>query len=108
MAKKSEKEAASAADYATILKPVITEKSSTLNAGAERGAVVFEVRKTATKLEVKTAVERIFDVEVEKVRVANYRGKVKMRGRSLGRTADYKRAFVTLAPGNTIDLVEGL
>lgn len=107
MARKSKKTAskASAKDYSIIRAPLITEKASHVGNGGN--TVVFEVQKDATKDEIKLAVERIFDKKVETVRTANILGKVKKRGRTEGRTAAYKKAYVTLKQGQTIEVIEG-
>lgn len=93
-------------DYATILSPVITEKGATI--GASGSVVTFRVDPRASKDEIRGAVERVFSVKVEKVRTCRYLGKVKRTARSVGRRAGYKKAYVTLAEGSKIDLVEGL
>jgi large subunit ribosomal protein L23 len=64
---------------------------------------VFKVQKVATKLEVKKAVELMFDVEVETVQVLNVKGKVKRFGRTLGKRSDWKKAYVKLKEGQDID-----
>ncbi len=106
MAKKQEKEAPVAKDYTAIVQPVVTEKSSIV--GGAGSCVVFEVSKRATKEDIKQAVERIYKVDVSKVRTMNLLGKIKRRGREVGRSASFKKAYVTLAAGQTIDLVDGL
>ncbi len=97
---------ASVSDFATILSPVITEKSSLV--GGDRKHVVFRVSPQASKADIKGAVERIFKVEVDKVRTCNLMGKPKRTARSAGRRAAIKKAYVTLKSGHTIDVVEGL
>lgn len=81
--------------------PIISEKS-TIAAEANR-QFVFKVRKDASKKQVKQAVEKMFDVEVDSVRVLNVKGKVKRFGRNLGKRSDWKKAYVKLKPGNDID-----
>lgn len=93
-------------DYGVLLKPVITEKSSTV--GSQGGGVVFRVARTASKDEIKAAIERVFKVKVSAVRTCNYIGKKKRTKSSLGKRAAFKKAYVTLKEGQTIDLVEGL
>ena len=61
--------------------------------------IVFRVRPDSTKQEIRRAVELLFEVEVEKVRVVNTRGKVKRFGQTLGKRQDWKKAYVTLAEG---------
>ena len=79
--------------YDIIIKPVLTEKGYS---GIGEKSYAFIVAKSATKPEIKTAVEKAFGVTVEKVNVANYDGKLKRQGRSEGRTSSYKKAFVKL------------
>lgn len=80
-----------------IIRPVITEKSTRLK---DEGKVVcFEVARSANKVEIKKAVEQIFKTRVVEVRTQNKQGKVKRVGRHVGRTKDWKKAFVKLAPG---------
>ena len=76
-----------------IIRPVLTEKSY---AGIQSKKYVFEVDKKATKSQIKSAVEQIFDVKVEKVNTVNVNGKLKRQGRTSGYTADYKKAYVKL------------
>ncbi len=84
-----------------LLAPVVSEKSSRL-ADVNR-QYVFKVMKSATKPEVKKAVELMFDVKVDNVQISNMRGKVKAHGRSIGRRSDWKKAYVTLSEGHDID-----
>ncbi len=76
-----------------IIKPLLTEKSY---AGIENKKYVFVVAKGANKTEIKTAVEKLFDVQVEKVNTANCKGKLKRMGRNEGYTPSYKKAIVQL------------
>ena len=89
-----------------ILEPVVSEKSYNL---LDEGAYTFKVHPDANKIEIRQAVESIFDVRVAKVTTANRRGKRKRNRRSFtyGRRPDTKRAIVTLVEGDTIDLFEG-
>ena len=93
--------------YDVILKPVITEKS--MNSMAEK-KYTFLVQKTATKSQIKDAVEKMFDgTKVEKVNTANYEGKTKRRGKSVGKTSDYKKAIVKLnQTSKDIDFFQGM
>jgi large subunit ribosomal protein L23 len=84
-----------------LVAPRISEKT-TIIADRDR-QFVFQVLKDATKSEVKQAVEHLFKVEVQAVRVCNTRGKVKRFGQLLGRRAGSKKAYVTLKPGFDID-----
>ena len=91
--------------YDTILAPVITEKSSLLS---EDNKVVFKVPLTATKKDVKAAVEKLFDVKVGAVNTIRSKGKTKFfRGRE-GKRPDTKKAIVTLLAGYSIDVTTGL
>lgn len=83
-----------------IIRPLITEHSTELMA---EGKYVFVVDKRANKIEIGKAVKEIFDVKVEKVNTINVKGKVKRRGRTVGKRADYKKAIVKLAEGETIE-----
>ena len=106
-AKKSEGALARVRDYQVIVRPLITEKGSSIGGGSS-GGVAFRVNRQATKPQIREAVERIFKVEVKAVRTCNYQGKVKRTNRSTGRRAHFKKAYVTLKEGQTIDIVEGL
>ena len=97
--------AATARHYDTILSPVITEKATLLS---EQGKVVFRVADDATKDEIAAAVEELFKVKVTKVNTMVTKGKTKrFRGRP-GRRSDVKKAVVTLAEGQSIDITTGL
>jgi large subunit ribosomal protein L23 len=89
-----------------ILEPVVSEKSYNL---LDEGAYTFKVHPDANKIEIRQAIEAIFDVKVLKVTTANRKGKRKRNRRALtfGRRADTKRAIVTLVEGDRIDLFEG-
>jgi large subunit ribosomal protein L23 len=69
-----------------------------------KGAYSFEVNKRANKTQIKNAVERIYNVKVQKVRTANRKGKQRRRGRTIGTTASWKKAVVFLDPDFHIDL----
>ena len=86
-----------------LVRPIVTEKNTMLN---EVGKYTFEVLQTANKIEIKRAVETIFKVKVVTVRTQNMHGKVKRLGRSVGRRPDWKRAIVTLAKDQTIELFD--
>ena len=91
--------------YQVILKPLVTEKSSQLS---EFNKMVFSVPLSATKLEIKSSIEKIFSVKVMAVNTILNKGKVKRFKGVLGRRSNTKKAIVTLAPGNTIDLSVGV
>ena len=76
-----------------ILAPVVTEQS---NDGMQLGKYTFKVNKKATKVDVKRAVEKLFDVKVLKVNTMTVKGKEKRVGRSVGKTSDWKKAIVTI------------
>ena len=92
-------------DFKTIIKPIITEKSSM---GSEYNQVTFQVQKTSSKREIKLAIENIFKVKVKKVNTSIVKGKLKSFRSSLGKRSDYKKAFVTLEDGQTIDINAGV
>ncbi len=94
--------------YEVLRRPVITEKNTMLNA---EGKYIFEVARDANKMDVKRAVEEIFNVEVAKVNVINVHGKMRRspgRRRTMGLTRSWKKAIVTLKPGHRIELYEGV
>ena len=88
-----------------LKRPLITEKSTLAKELGNQ--VVFEVDRRASKVEIRQAVEKIFEVKVLKVRTANFEGKQKRQGRVLGRRGDWKKAYVTLAPGQSVEFFEG-
>ena len=88
-----------------IIRPLMTEKS--MRQKEEINAMAFQVRPDANKIEIRAAVESIFNVKVTSVRTASFEGKLKRMGRQQGYRPDWKKAVVTLAPGHKIDLVEG-
>ena len=92
-------------DYDVILGPVITEKATM---GSEHGQVTFRVALTATKPEIKRAVEGLFDVKVTAVNTLRVKGKTKMWKGRPGRRSDYKKAVVSLADGQMIDVSTGV
>ena len=91
--------------YDVIRSPVITEKATI---AAENNQVVFNVAKTATKPEIKAAVEALFKVKVEAVNTLVRKGKVKRFKGFVGKQNDVKKAIVTLAEGHRIDITTGL
>jgi len=88
-----------------LIAPVISEKST--RAADSRRQFVFKVLGTATKPEIKAAVEKAFEVEVENVQVVSMPGKVKRHGKTLGRRRDWKKAYVRLKEGFDIDFASG-
>ena len=94
-----------AAMYDTLVRPVITEKSMI---SSEAGKVVFMVPLSATKDSVKAAVEAIFNVKVNKVNTIKQFGKAKSFRGHIGHRSDYKKAIITLADGQNIDVTTGI
>lgn len=86
-----------------IVRPLITEKNTNLMVYNKYS---FEVLRDSSKPEIKNAVETIFNVTVTKVHTMNVRGKLKRRGREVGYTREWKKAIVTLAPGDRIEIFE--
>ncbi len=91
--------------YDTILAPIITEKATLLS---EQNKVVFRVAGDASKDEIAAAVEALFKVNVTKVNTINVKGKTKRFRGIMGKRADVKKAIVTLAEGQSIDITTGL
>jgi large subunit ribosomal protein L23 len=89
--------------YEVLIKPVVTEKSSGLMA---EGKYTFRVDKAANKIEIKYAVESIFKVDVADVRTMNMPGKLKRQGKTQGMTPAWKKAIVTLKPGQTLPIFD--
>ncbi len=89
--------------------PHVTEKSTLKKELSEGRVIAFRVRPDASKRNIKEAVEKIFDVKVEKVRTANFIGKIKRQGRNKGRRPSWKKAYITLKPGQKpIEFFEGI
>jgi large subunit ribosomal protein L23 len=88
-----------------LLAPVVSEKSTFV--ADKRDQVVFKVAKDATKPEIKAAVELMFKVQVDSVKVSNVKGKEKRFGRFTGRRDHWKKAYVCLKPGQEINFAEG-
>lgn len=89
-----------------IQRPIVTEKSSI--AREERNIATFRVDPGATKLDVRQAVEQLFDVKVKGVRTMQQPGKKKRVGKRVGRKPAWKKAIVELAPGSSIEFFEGV
>jgi large subunit ribosomal protein L23 len=88
-----------------LLRPLMTEKS--MQQKEELNAVTFQVALDANKVEIRQAVEKVFNVKVADVRTSSREGKWKRMGKHEGRRASWKKAVVTLRPGHKIELVEG-
>ena len=91
--------------YDVIIGPVITEKATI---ASDRNQVIFKVARTATKPQIKGAVEKLFDVKVKSVNTLIRKGKLKAFRGSLGRQQNVKKAIVTLEEGHRIDATTGL
>lgn len=89
-------------NYSIIIRPLITEQG--MHFANTRSAYSFEVNKDANKSQIKTAVEKIYNVKVDKVNTANHKGKSRRRGRNYGLTSSWKKAVVYLKPDYHIDL----
>ena len=89
-----------------IIRPLITEKTSIQKELFNK--VTFEVDRRANRIEIKKAIEGIFNVRVASVKTMQVTGKTKQRGRITGKRRDWKKAIVTLLPGERIDFFEGV
>jgi large subunit ribosomal protein L23 len=90
-----------------IRRPLVTEKSTILR--EEGNVIAFEVDPNANKIQVKSAVEELFKVKVEEVRLFNVRGKMKRMGRFVGKRRDWRKAYVRLKAGEKApEFVEGV
>ncbi len=92
-------------DEQIVLRPIVTEKSTLSSTDSK---YVFAVLKSATKVDVKKAVERLFKVSVIDVNTVNVRGKTRRAGKSIGVTSSWKKAYVKLKAGQKIELLEGM
>ena len=88
-----------------LLSPVVSEKAA--RAGDTGNQFVFKVVPSATKPEIRQAVEMLFEVKVDNVQVLNQRGKMKRFGQANGKRSNWKKAYVTLAEGHEIDFMQG-
>ncbi len=93
-------------DYGIIRRPLITEKTSIQK--EQSNQITFEVDRNANRIEIKRAIEKIFKVNVAYVRTMHVKGKTKQRGRIIGKRRDWKKAIVTLLPGERIEFFEGV
>jgi large subunit ribosomal protein L23 len=91
--------------FDTIIAPIITEKATLLS---EHNKVVFRVPLSATKIEIKAAIEKLFEVKVTGINTIRQKGKTKRFKGIKGRRSDIKKAIVTLAEGQSIDVTTGL
>jgi large subunit ribosomal protein L23 len=88
--------------YNVLIKPIISEKSNLV--AEKKEEIVFKVLKSATKQDIRDAFEMVFSVKVAKVSVINVKGKVKRFSRFTGRRSDWKKAYISLVPGQKFDL----
>ena len=93
-------------DHDIIKRPLITEKTTIQKELYNQ--VSFEVDRRANSVQIKRAIETIFNIRVASVRTMHVKGKVKRRGRILGKRKDWKKAVVKLMPGERIDFFEGV
>ena len=91
--------------FDVLIRPIITEKTTLL---MQENKYTFQVPLNANKVEIRKAVESIFNVKVEKVATIRVLGKTKRMGRTMGKRSDYKKAIGTLKAGETIELFEGV
>lgn len=91
--------------YEVLVRPIVTEKSM---AQRDDGKYAFEVNKGANKRQIKEAVEKIFDVEVQKVATINMKGKKKRWGRHSYQSKAWKKAMITISDGDSITFFEGV
>ena len=90
--------------FQVLLRPLLTEKMTALRETGNK--VAFLVHPDANRIEVKRAIETALKVKVERVNVMNVRGKIKRLGRNVGQRADWKKAIVTLKPGQKLEMYE--
>jgi len=92
--------------YDIIKSPLITEKTTIQKEASNQ--VSFKVSRKANRVEIRRAIENIFNVKVAGVRTMQVKGKTKQRGRIIGKRKDWKKAIVTLIPGERIDFFDGV
>jgi len=88
----------------TLIRPIVTEKSAGC---ADQGTYVFEVGMNANKYQIKQAIQGYYGVSVESVRTSIVRGKIKRFGRFQGKRSNWKKAYITLAEGQSLPIFEG-
>ena len=93
-------------EYDIIRGPLVTEKTTLQK--ETHNQLTFKVDRRANRVEIKDAVEKNFNTKVKQIRTIQVKGKVKQRGKILGRRKDWKKAIVTLMPGQRIDFFEGV
>lgn len=92
--------------YSILKRPLLTEKGTDQKEAMNK--YLFEVDSSANKIQIKSAVEKIFNVKVSVVHTINTKGKVKRVGKNFGKRSDWKKAIVTLKAGEKIELIEGV
>ena len=92
--------------YDIIRGPIVTEKTTLQKELYNQ--VTLKVDKRANRVEIKTAVEKTFNTKVKQIRTVQVKGKIKQRGRIIGKRNDWKKAIVTLMPGQRIDFFDGV
>ncbi len=92
-------------DYDVLVAPLVTEKATMMS---EHGQIAFKVRLDATKAEIRSAVESLFNVKVTAVNTLRVKGKTKLFRGYRGKRSDYKKAIVTLADGQSVDYLSGV
>ncbi|MBW1607128.1 MAG: 50S ribosomal protein L23 [Deltaproteobacteria bacterium] len=92
--------------YDLIRRPLITEKTNIQKENYNQ--ITFEVDRNANRVEIKRAIQDIFNVKVDTVKTIQVKGKTKQRGRIIGKRRDWKKAIVKLMPGERIDFFEGV
>ena len=92
--------------YDIIKRPLLTEKTNIQKENLNQ--ISFEVNRVANRVEIKRAIEHIFNVKVAAVQTMQIKGKIKRRGRIIGRRRDWKKAIVKLMPGERIEFFEGV
>ena len=92
--------------YDIIKRPLITEKTNIQK--EDYNQITFEVDRRANRVEIKRAIEKLFNVRVSTIRTIQVKGKKKQRGRVIGKRKDWKKAIATLMPGERIDSFEGV
>lgn len=89
-------------DHNIVIRPLVTEQG--MHFASKLNAYTFEVNRKANKIQIKQAIERLYNVKVDEVRTANRRGKLRRRGRHIGVTRSWKKAVVVLHEDYRIDL----
>ena len=86
-------------------RPIITERATILGDREDNAQYVFKVAVDANKIEIQRAIEKAFNVKVQSVNTIKVKGKVKRQGRNRGKQSDWKKAFITLQPGQKLELI---